>query len=405
VKEECARVRNALGFDYDVEACSARQRTFLWQVSQPACSEVPATSTRYLQFLGLMKKHGYKNHFFVPSYDIDFAWHTHMLSSTTAYLRETAILAAAPGGVDHDDSVNQRHEESKLHNGWKDTNDMWALERDDASGPIDKVGVNYRGEPPDWWFKSDPSDIFHVQDDFLSKAELGAALENLRCEANIRAHAHSGLDMVCQVSADVMRRLKEQLDAEGAVASQHVLDWRSQTEHEKEHGLLAEVPARVCPASKSVPQHKDKPDGKGACVSSWICVVYLTHHPGSALVLKDDVTSREFRVAIEPGRMCCWPNARFSHRVDVDAAAALGAELTGFRYMLGPMAFSQTAGNIPSNDEILYVEGGCGGGGCGGGGGGCGGGGGGCGTSGSCGSGGGGSGGSSGPSGGCCVIQ
>jgi len=141
--------------------------------------------------------------------------------------------------------------------------------------------------------------------------------------------------------------------------------------------LLAEVPARVCPASKSVPQHKDKPGGKGACVSSWTCVVYLTHHLGSALVLKDDVTGREFRVAIEPGRMCCWPNSRFSHRVDVDAAAAQGTELTGFRYMLGPMAFNKTAGNSPSSDTILYVEGGCGGGGCGGGGGGCGGGGGG----------------------------
>ena len=330
VKEECARIRNDLGFDYDVEACSARQRTFLWQVSQPACGDVPATSARYLQFLGLMKKHGYRNHFFVPSYDIDFAWHTHMLASTTAYLRETSILAAAPGGVDHDDSVNQRHETSKLHDGWKGTNELWALELNDASGPIDEAGVNYRGEPPDWWFKRVPSDIFRVRDDFLSPVELGAALESLRCEANIRARSHSGLDMVCQVNADVMRRLKEQLDAEGgAAASQHVVvDWRSQTEREKEDGLMAEVPARVCPASKSVPQHKDKPGGKGACVSSWTCVVYLTHHLGSALVLKDDVTGREFRVAIEPGRMCCWPNSRFSHRVDVDAAAAQGTELT-----------------------------------------------------------------------------
>ena len=66
---------------------------------------------------------------------------------TSARLRS----CRGPGGVDHDDSVNQRHEESKLNNGWKDTNDLWALERDDASGPIDKVGVNYRGEPPDWW--------------------------------------------------------------------------------------------------------------------------------------------------------------------------------------------------------------------------------------------------------------
>lgn len=89
--------RRALGFDYDAETCSARQRTFLWQVSQPACDDDGAASARYLRFLGLMKKHGYENHFFVPSsYDIDFAWYTHMLSSTTAYLRESALLAAAP---------------------------------------------------------------------------------------------------------------------------------------------------------------------------------------------------------------------------------------------------------------------------------------------------------------------
>ena len=82
----------------------------------------------------------------------------------------------------------------------------------------------------------------------------------------------------------------------------------------------------MCPASKSVPSHKDKPDGKGACVSSWTCVVYLTRHPGTALVLTDDVTGREFRVGVEPGRMCCWPNARFTHRVDADSAS----EPTGF---------------------------------------------------------------------------
>jgi len=121
IKTACAAARSEHGFDYDVETCSARQRTFLWQVSQPAFSGsegfAAAAGERYLQFLGLMKKHGCEEHFFVPSYDIDFAWHTHMLSSTTCYLRETEALADAPGGVDHDDSVNQRHEDSKLHLG------------------------------------------------------------------------------------------------------------------------------------------------------------------------------------------------------------------------------------------------------------------------------------------------
>ena len=422
VKEACVRTRGALGFDYDVEACSARQRTFLWQVSQPACGDEGAASERYLQFLALMKKHGYENNFFVPSYDIDFAWHTHMLGSTTSYLRETAYLASAPGGVDHDDSVNQRHEESKLHKGWKETKEMWALEHGET-GPIDRAGVTYRGEPPDWWFRSDPSDIFHVHDDFLSKDELEGALDCLRCEANVRARAHSGLDMVCQVSADVMRRLREQLiddddDAEEEAgeevqeeATHRENDHRAnrpswdekepkrterekKEQHEHEHeSSTVEVPARVCPASKSVPQHKDKPDGKGVCVSSWICVVYLTRQPGSALVLTDDVTGREFRVKIEPGRMCRWPNARFSHRVDVDADVEAAADanavvtvtrvasLAGFRCMLGPMALHRTAGkgtNDINKKDIVYTEGGCGGGGCGGGGcggGGCGGGG------------------------------
>ena len=141
VKDACARVRSAHEFDYDVETCSSRQRTFLWQVSQPAISEGPAASERYLRFLGLMKKHGYDQHFFVPSYDIDFAWHTHMLTSTTAYLRETELLAAAPGGVDHDDSVNQRHEESKLHLGWAETKELWALEHGDTAAPIDQAGI------------------------------------------------------------------------------------------------------------------------------------------------------------------------------------------------------------------------------------------------------------------------
>ena len=421
VREACARVRSAHGWDYEVETCSARQRTFLWQVSQPGCTDAAAMSTRYLRFLGLMRAHGYSEHFFVPSYDIDFAWHTHMLTSTSDYLRETELLANAPGGVDHDDSVNQRHEDSKLHQGWADTKAMWALDHFGASDPIDQAGVTYRGEPPDWWFQTDGAEVFRVRDGFLTPPEVASALERLRNEANIRGRAHSGLDMVCQVSGDVMRRLKEQFDAEVHSPAAH--EWTDRkaepparaaavepgeepavdlddevaaAEHE-----LVEVPARVCPASKSVPVHKDKPDGRGASLDSWISVVYLTRQPPSTLVLVDDLTGLEYKIAIEPGRLCCWPNARFSHRVDVDPAAiatamtdqvavAQAADLASYRCMLGPMAFRQPAGADSGGEELIYTEGGCGGGGCGGGGcggGGCGGGG--CGG-GACGGGGGG---------------
>ena len=65
VKEACALVRSEHGFDYDVEACSARHSAPSF--SQPEFSEggsegcvnfVVAAGARYLQFLGLMKKHG-----------------------------------------------------------------------------------------------------------------------------------------------------------------------------------------------------------------------------------------------------------------------------------------------------------------------------------------------------------
>ena len=57
----------------------------------------------------------------MPSYDIDFAWHTHMLASTTSYLRETEALADAPGGVDHDDSVNHKLHMGAAHSAPADT--------------------------------------------------------------------------------------------------------------------------------------------------------------------------------------------------------------------------------------------------------------------------------------------
>ena len=141
--------------------------------------------------------------------------------------------------------------------------------------------------------------------------------------------------------------------------------------------FVTEVPARVCPASKSVPSHKDKPDGKGACVSSWTCVVYLTMHPGTALVLEDDVTGREFRVGVEPGRVCCWPNARFTHRVDADSA--FGADgLSGtcsVRWRLteprgtvhATMGFCTSRAGAAAA-AAAAAGGGCDGGGCGGGG-------------------------------------
>ena len=63
-----------------IVATSVRQRTFLWQVSGASFSSecfLAAAIDRYDKFLRLMGTFGYHNHFYVPTYDIDLAWHTH----------------------------------------------------------------------------------------------------------------------------------------------------------------------------------------------------------------------------------------------------------------------------------------------------------------------------------------
>ena len=52
-----------------------------------------AAIERYDKFLRLMGTHGYRQHFYVPSYDVDLCWHTHMLASSCAYHEETRVRA------------------------------------------------------------------------------------------------------------------------------------------------------------------------------------------------------------------------------------------------------------------------------------------------------------------------
>ena len=53
------------------------------------------------------------------------------------------MLAGTPGGVGHDDSVNQRNDEGgRLNVAWGDTKALWAREHgDDEAAAIDKPGV------------------------------------------------------------------------------------------------------------------------------------------------------------------------------------------------------------------------------------------------------------------------
>ena len=140
------------------------QSSFLWQVSGASYSDESFLATaiqRYDKFLRLMGKCGYKKHFFVPSYDVDLCWHTHMLVSSSTYHEETSLRAGEP--VDHDDSVSDRHEGSKQYNGWANTKKLWLQTYGSGeTAALDACGTCYRGAPPSWWFENrhKPFEVF-----------------------------------------------------------------------------------------------------------------------------------------------------------------------------------------------------------------------------------------------------
>ena len=64
------KVCDAHDLNYDIAACSSRQKSFLWQISGPNFNDetfLQQATKRYTQFLNLMKVHGLESHFFVPS--------------------------------------------------------------------------------------------------------------------------------------------------------------------------------------------------------------------------------------------------------------------------------------------------------------------------------------------------
>ena len=396
-------MRSAHGWDYEVETCSARQRTFLWQVSQPGCTDAAAMSTRYLRFLGLMRAHGYSEHFFVPSYDIDFAWHTHMLTSTSDYLRETELLANAPGGVDHDDSVNQRHEDSKLHQGWADTKAMWALDHFGASDPIDQAGVTYAASRPTGGSRRTARRSSACATASCRRPRSRRRSSGCGTRPTSAAARRSGLDMVCQVSGDVMRRLQEQLDAEEhrlrgtsgpTVRPSHphgrrrwsrrwIWTTRQQRRSTSWWRCLRACapPRRACLCTRTSRTGVAR-GSTGGSASSTSHASQPARSSWSTISPAPSTRSPSSRDASAAGRMPDSRTASMSTPRRATAmtvvAVAQAADLASYRCMLGPMAFRQPAGADSGGDELMRM-GGCGGGGCGGGGcggGGCGGGGG-----------------------------
>ncbi|KAL9189950.1 hypothetical protein ACHAXT_009625 [Thalassiosira profunda] len=133
---------------YDIASACERQKTFLWQVTQPNFSDeqfLREGVENYLKFVRLMKKKEHK--YLVPTYQIDLMWHTHILSSLSQYHRECMAIAGTV--LDHDDSLNDRAEGGQLDTNFRATCELWRSEYgEDYAVP----GGMYRGEPPkEFW--------------------------------------------------------------------------------------------------------------------------------------------------------------------------------------------------------------------------------------------------------------
>ncbi|KAK3246941.1 hypothetical protein CYMTET_43541 [Cymbomonas tetramitiformis] len=375
---------------YDVEAAAERQSSFLWQVSGASYEDdafLSAAVGRYACFLDLVgasrRTTGGKDaHVWVPPYDIDLAWHTHCLASTSGYLAESSI---GSGGVplEHDDSITERHEGGRLDLGWAATKQAWAERYDSGrskaaagdgnAGRLAKDGAVYCGEPPTWWFETPTG--FLVRDDFVDAAERDALLTQVEAAAAgvDLAACRKGLECRVRAPVELKRRIRALVAASPAPERDEARKGQAGSDKACElveaalqapetsiplgpEGVAlggplwdeeVEVPARA--AVLDVPMHRDAAQGQGPPVEGCTAVLYLGG--GGRLLLEDEWTGREHHVETLPGRLVVWPNGRFRH--GTRSAKPDGQSLPAARYMVGPMTLT---------DEVTtqYVN--CGGG-------------------------------------------
>ena len=344
----------ASNIKYDLKLACERQKEFLWHILPDNYTQTNVLESciqQYTQFLELMAKNGYRNNLYVPNYQIDFAWHTHMLVNTEIYFQETRAIVGEV--VDHDDSITERDFESKRTISWENTKKLWKKQfgknglLKDAEIKV-LSGSDYRGEPPSWFFETKLENIIKISENAISENEIIDLLQELDLKS-----ARNELAKLPKVQTEIklVDTVKDIFGEFGCELTTKV------------------VPARIC--NHSVPMHKDRYNGVGAIVKDWVYLLYLKAN--GKLILKDELTGVSHEVSAKDGTMVAFPNSRFSHSYDAEL------ENGDLRVMIGPVTFNPVS-------KVVTVSGGgggcgggggggCGGGGCGGGGGGDGGGG------------------------------
>merc|ERR1711933_219159 len=141
---------------FDLLGSTERQATFLWQIMGERFDDVEFLKegvTNYHRFLQLKPYAAQSRIILVPTYQIDFMWHTHILSGITNYNKDCRRISGST--LHHDDSLTDRSDGGILDTSYVATSNLWK-ERYGINYAI--PGGMYRGEPPKEYFNKNFND-------------------------------------------------------------------------------------------------------------------------------------------------------------------------------------------------------------------------------------------------------
>jgi hypothetical protein len=143
------------GDDFDLIESGFRQASFLWQISGDRYDDYDFLEegvTNYLRFLQ-MKPYATKTNIsmIVPTLQIDFIWHTHMLTNTRQYVKDCIKIMGKM--LTHDDTESDRTEGGILETNYHATAKLWKDVYDGQDYYVE--GGMYRGEPPEGFYNTD----------------------------------------------------------------------------------------------------------------------------------------------------------------------------------------------------------------------------------------------------------
>jgi hypothetical protein len=121
-----------------------------YQIDRPEFHDpavIKEAEIRYWKFMNLIASTKSATFFAVPTYDIDFIWHTHM-ACTESYRENCHKLAGFL--IDHDFSDSDRSSDSKLSTSFQETRSLWESSYNEN---MEKESFMYRGPTPSNFFK------------------------------------------------------------------------------------------------------------------------------------------------------------------------------------------------------------------------------------------------------------